>query len=96
MADEKMVSVLLPASLIDRVEAEWDEMHRDPTVAALRPRRTATAGCTMRCEPTMITFPSEITGRPLARSSVMLPSVASDWSGSAIAVLSRKGTGSMK
>ena len=43
MADEKMVSVLLPKSLIDRVEAEWDEMHRDPTVAALRPRRTATA-----------------------------------------------------
>lgn len=43
MASEKMVSVLLPESLLGRVEAEWDEMHLDPAVAAIRPRRTATA-----------------------------------------------------
>ena len=41
MAD-KMVSVLLPESLVDRVAEQWERMHDDPDVAAISPRYTQT------------------------------------------------------
>ncbi len=44
----------------------------------------------------MITFPSEITGRPVAWSSVTLPIVARVWSGPASRLLNRDGSGIMK
>jgi hypothetical protein len=43
MEGEKLVAVLLPESLVGRVERQWSAMHADPAVAAIRPRKTSTA-----------------------------------------------------